>query len=84
MPRVKDITPEQYVDVAIKVFEENITPIKAKIKEPSKELNKNKLLELTGMELHLGKMSWSGETGQDYDKNNQRNHNPRLIIQKHP
>ena len=68
-PRVKDITPEQYVDVAIKVFEENITPLKAKIKEPIKQLNKNKLLELTGMELHLGKMSWSGETGQDYDKN---------------
>ena len=21
------------------------------------------------MELHLGKMAWSGDTGQDYDKN---------------
>ena len=40
-----------------------------KPKKKNKQLDDNKLLELSGIELHLGKMAWSGETGQDYDKN---------------
>ena len=60
---------EKYVEVAKDVFSKEITPLKANIKEKDRELNDNKLLELTGIELHLGKMAWSGETGQDYDKN---------------
>lgn len=65
----KNIPIEKYIEVAKEVFSKEIKPIKTNSIKENKGLNKNKLLELTGMELHLGKMSWSGETGQDYDKN---------------
>lgn len=65
----KNIPIEEYIKEAKKVFENEIMPIKMPISIPNKELDKDKLLELSGIELHLGKMSWSGETGQDYDKN---------------
>lgn len=65
----KNIPVEEYAKVAKDVFSKSITPIKIDKTKENKELNPNKLLELTGIELHLGKMSWSGETGQDYDKN---------------
>jgi len=62
-----NLSPEEYVNIAMDVFSEKIKPLKVEYK-PNKNLNNDKLLELTGMELHLGKMAWSGETGQDYDK----------------
>lgn len=65
----RNIPIEEYIKEAKKVFENEIMPIKIPISKPNKELDKDKLLELGGIELHLGKMSWSGETGQDYDKN---------------
>lgn len=65
----RNISVEKYVEVAKEVFAKNIKPIKAISEKKNKGLDKNKLLELTGIELHLGKMSWSGETGEDYDKN---------------
>ena len=65
----KDIPVEKYIEIAKQTFKKEIQPIKIFTKKTDVSLNKNKLLELTGMELHLGKMSWSGETGQDYDKN---------------
>lgn len=65
----KEIPVERYVEIAKEVFEKEIQPLKVPKLKANTDLNKNKLLELTGMELHLGKMSWSGETGQDYDKN---------------
>ena len=65
----KYVPVEEYVKEAQKVFEKEIIPIKIPISKHNKELDKDKLLELGGIELHLGKMSWSGETGQDYDKN---------------
>ena len=69
-PRVEYNMPsEKYMEVAKDLFSKEIKPLKVTPKKENKELNKNKLLELTGIELHLGKMSWSGETGQDYDKN---------------
>ena len=69
-PRTEyNIPVEKYIEVAKEVFKKEIKPLKVIPKKENKELNKNKLLELTGMELHLGKMSWAGETGQDYDKN---------------
>lgn len=69
-PRVeKNIPIEKYVEIAKETFSKAIKPLKVAKKKVDLTLNKNKLLELTGMELHLGKMSWSGETGQDYDKN---------------
>ena len=69
-PRTEiNIPMEKYISVAKEVFEKEIKPIKVVSKKQCEGLDKNKLLELTGIELHLGKMSWSGETGQDYDKN---------------
>lgn len=65
----KNIPIDKYLEIAKDLFNKEIKPIKAKTKTKQDKLNDNKLLELTGMELHLGKMAWSGETGQDYDKN---------------
>ena len=68
-PRTIDnISVEEYIEIAKELFKKEIKPIKTIKKQKNYELDKNKLLELTGIELHLGKMSWSGETGQDYDK----------------
>lgn len=64
-----DLPLEEYVKIASKTFKENITPLTYVKKAKNNELDKNKLLELSGIELHLGKMAWGGETGQDYDKN---------------
>ena len=69
-PRKEIYLPtEDYIKIAQETFSKAIKPIKIDKIKQDKTLNPNKLLELTGIELHLGKMSWSGETGQDYDKN---------------
>ena len=65
----KDLPIEEYLKIAKEVFGENIKPLKVGEYKPLKGLDKNKLMELTGIELHLGKMAWNGDTGQDYDKN---------------
>ena len=68
-PIIKDgLDLKKSLEVAKQVFSESIVPLQKKfIKNDG--LDDNKLLELTGIELHLGKMAWSGDTGQDYDKN---------------
>lgn len=63
-----DITLKESIEEAKKVFKENITPLQTTPRKEIKGLNENKLMELPAMELHLGKMSWRGDTGQDYDK----------------
>lgn len=69
-PRVKEDLPmEDYLKIAQNVFSEDIKPLKIEKKPKIEELDTKKLMELPGMELHLGKMAWSGDTGQDYDKN---------------
>ena len=69
-PKVEfEMPKEKYLDIVRELFEKNLEPMKAIPKIENKQLNKDKLLELTGIELHLGKMAWGGETGQDYDKN---------------
>lgn len=68
-PIVKqDLSTEEYLEIAKQVFEEEIKPIPKREKEEIYGLDNDKLLELPGIELHLGKMAWSGDTGQDYDK----------------
>jgi len=64
----REITLESYIKIAKEEFSKNIVPIPFREKQQLDELDKNKLLELPGLELHLGKMAWSGDTGQDYDK----------------
>lgn len=63
-----ELTPEECAQIAQTIFQQAITPLK--IKEcTSKELDDDKLMEDPGIELHLGKMAWEGDTGQNYDKN---------------
>ena len=70
--KVKPIINEANIDDAIecakKLFTSQIEPLKLKIYPKDNTLNKNKLLEIPAIELHLGKMAWNGDTGQDYDK----------------
>ena len=70
--KVKPIVDEANIDDAIecakKLFTSQIEPLKLKIYSKDNTLNKNKLLEIPAIELHLGKMAWNGDTGQDYDK----------------
>ena len=71
--KVKPIALGANVDEAIEcakeLFSKEIEPLKLK-KYPKIEcLDKSKLMEIPAIELHLGKMAWGGDTGQDYDKN---------------
>lgn len=67
-PLIKDIDLDDALQIALEVFKKEIKPYKRIKTNENKELDKNKLLELTGIELHLGKMAWIGDTGQSYDK----------------
>ena len=66
-PREDELTPEKSIEIFESVVK-NIKPLKVKKEVVSKERNKNLLKEFPGIELHLGKFAWSGETGQNYDK----------------
>jgi hypothetical protein len=67
-PRLKEVTTTDYLKVAKEVFAEEIKPIKLEKKEKQQELNDDLMLEFPAIELHLGKLSWGGDTGQDYDQ----------------
>ena len=66
-PRLKEITTTDYLKVAKEVFAEEIKPIKLEKKEKQQELNDDLMLEFPAIELHLGKLAWYGETGENYD-----------------
>ena len=66
-PKEDELTMEDAIDVYKNYIETIDIKFNGKVKE-TKGLDQNKLKELPGIELHLGKMSWSGDTGQDYDK----------------
>lgn len=70
--KLKPITNEANIDDAIEiakqVFSEQIQPLELKKYPKIETLDKNKLMEIPAIELHLGKMAWNGDTGQDYDK----------------
>lgn len=69
--KVKPIVNEANIDEAIEIAKEliksQIEPLKLK-KYNIEKSNDNKLMEIPAIELHLGKMAWGGDTGQDYDK----------------
>jgi len=67
-PYVKDFDIDAALDIAKRVFGENIKPLKIKEKQKNKELSKDLMMELPAVELHLGKLAWSGDTGDDYDQ----------------
>lgn len=68
-PIAKEANIEDAIESAKELFRSEIEPLKLKIHPKDNTLNKNKLLEIPAIELHLGKMAWGGDTGQDYDKN---------------
>lgn len=65
-PKLKEITTTDYLEIAKEVFSKEIKPIKLPKKEV-KKLDDNLLIECPGIELHLGKLGWYGETGENYD-----------------
>ena len=67
-PIAKEANIEDAIESAKELFRAEIEPLKLKIHPKDNTLNKNKLLEIPAIELHLGKMAWGGDTGQDYDK----------------
>ena len=71
--KVKPITNEANIDDAIEcakeLFATEIEPLKLKTYPKDDSLKEDRLMEIPAIELHLGKMAWGGDTGQDYDKN---------------
>lgn len=66
-PRLKEITTTDYLKVAKEVFTKEIKPYKLPKRQTKKELDDESLLMCPAIELHLGKLAWSGETGENYD-----------------
>lgn len=67
-PKLKEYTTTDYLKVAKEVFSEGIKPLNILPKKEDKTLSNDKLMEVPAIELHLGKLAWSGDTGQDYDQ----------------
>ena len=68
-PLVKDVGVEDAIEVAKNLIFQEIKPLDLTKYKITEDLDKNKLMEIPAIELHLGKMAWNGDTGQDYDKN---------------
>ena len=67
-PIVNDANLDEAIETAKQLFKEQIQPLQLKKYDRIEILDKNKLMEIPAIELHLGKMAWGGDTGQDYDK----------------
>lgn len=67
-PITKEFDVDAALDIAKKVFGENIKAMSIEKKPKNKTLNKDVMLEIPAIELHLGKLAWSGDTGEDYDQ----------------
>jgi len=62
-PRVEEKTPVELYEELLKLPTNHI-PTKYTSVDPTKERN---LLEITLQDLHIGKLSWGPETGENYD-----------------
>ena len=67
-PLVKKLDFKTVIKATQETMKEIITPRVVKDNKTSKELNDNKLFEVPGIELHLGKMAHNWDTGEDYDQ----------------
>ncbi len=67
-PRENAFSVEEALQIAKDLFSKEIKPLKIKPKSIDKSLNDDLLLEAPAMELHLSKMAWNGDVGEDYDK----------------
>ena len=63
------LTLEEAIEIAKNEFKKHIKPVNLPKRPKIDKLNDEKMLEIPGIELHLGKMAWNGDTGEDYDKN---------------
>ena len=69
-PRISNtLSLNEAIEIAKKEFKKAIKPIIFPKKLKDDSLDDEKMLEIPGIELHLGKMAWNGDTGEDYDKN---------------
>lgn len=67
-PILNEANIEEAIEAAKELIQKEIKPLNIK-RQSKKGLDENKLMEIPSIELHLGKMAWGGDTGQDYDKN---------------
>lgn len=65
-PLSKTLTMEQALECAKEVFSKGITPYEFETPDDKKELDKNRLMEIPAIELHLGKYAEYEEVGEDY------------------
>lgn len=65
--QLDDITVKQKCEIAKELFSKSIIPFQEKPIKKIKGLDKNKMMELTGIELHLGKLAFKQDTTQDYN-----------------
>jgi len=63
--RIQEITPEELAEQFLEHLGEYKTPLikSFKFKKPKEDL----LLEITNFDLHLGKLCWKAETGENFD-----------------
>jgi hypothetical protein len=66
-PRIKEITTTDYLQIAKEEFSKEIIPLDIEIKKQNKELDSNLLVQCPAIELHLGKIAKSIETGEEYN-----------------
>ncbi len=66
-PKQKEITAEEALKVARELFDSGLKPFNFPKKKKDDRLDDDKMLELPAVELHLGKLAWEGDTGQNYD-----------------
>lgn len=66
--RKTELSREDYLEIVKQSMKEVVKPLKLEKTKPSKDLDDNKMMEFPATELHLGKLAWHGDTGQDYDQ----------------
>lgn len=67
-PIINEANIDDVIESAKEVIKQQIKPLELKKYSIKKDLAEDKLMEIPAIELHLGKMAWGGDTGQDYDK----------------
>lgn len=66
-PRVAEVSREIVLEAAASVLKSGVIPLSVSEPSYSNVLDKNKLLEMTAVELHFGKLAHKFDTGENYD-----------------
>lgn len=64
---LNDITLKQKCEIALTLLKENIVPYEFKPRKSISTLNDELLMEITGIELHLGKLAYKEDTNEEYN-----------------